>query len=100
MGVDWSKRGDYIVRKHGVTPEQADEALADRAALVQDPDPASRSGVSVRTIGHSESYGRLLTVITVTDDDGTVYGVNAWRSNDVDTRKYQYERGDDDGQEA
>lgn len=83
------------MRKHGVTLAQAEEALADKNALVQDPDPASKSGVSVRTIGHSDDFGYLITVITVTDDDGTVYGVNAWRSNDVDTRKYQYYRGDE-----
>ncbi len=87
MAVDWSKRGDYIA-KHKMTPEIANEALADENALVPDPDPASKSGVSVRTIGRSATLGDLVTVITVTDDDGMVYGVNAWRSNLQDIRKY------------
>jgi hypothetical protein len=25
--VDWSKRGEYMERKHGITPEVADDAL-------------------------------------------------------------------------
>jgi hypothetical protein len=67
-------------REHGVTPGDADEALADPARLVLDPDPASQSGRSVRTIGWSETKAHPLTVITV-DDDGTTYGVNGWESN-------------------
>lgn len=87
MAADWSKRGEYIIAKHQTTPEQANEALADPEALVLNPDPASRSGVSARTIGYSPSRAALLTVITV-DEDGTVFGINAWRSNDTDQRKY------------
>ena len=49
--VDWSKRDEYITEKHGTTPEQADEALADPMRVVIDPDPASKSGASVRIIG-------------------------------------------------
>jgi hypothetical protein len=64
--------------RHGVTAEQADEAPADPDALVFDPDYASQSGRSVRTIGWSGSAGRLLTVITVTEDDVT-YGSTAGR---------------------
>lgn len=88
MGVDWSKRGDYMRRRHGVTPKQADEALADLNALVFDPDYASTSGRSVRTIGWSGSADRVLTVITLAAD-GTTYGVNGWRSNDIDSRHYR-----------
>jgi hypothetical protein len=51
-------------------------------------DPASRSGVSVRTIGVAVSFGALLTVITVVED-GVVWGLNAWRSSDRDARKYR-----------
>lgn len=79
MDVDWSHRGDYMAERH----EQADEALADPDALVFDPDYASQSGRSVRTIGWSSTAGQLLTVITVTEDDVT-YGVNGWPANDID----------------
>jgi uncharacterized DUF497 family protein len=100
VDVDWSHRGDYMAERHGVTVEQADEALADPDALVFDPDYASQSGRSVRTIGWSGSAGRLLTVITVTEDDVT-YGVNGWPANDIDARHYRdanpaEQRGDSD----
>ncbi|BBZ00803.1 hypothetical protein MCHIJ_02400 [Mycolicibacterium chitae] len=87
MPVDWSKRGEYIAKRR-MTPAIADEALTDPARLVQDPDPASKSGVSVRTIGYSPSFGALVTVITV-EEAGTVFGINAWPSNDTDSRKYE-----------
>ena len=86
VAADWSVRGEYIA-KHGLTPAMADEALADASAHVLDPDPASRSGVSVRTIGWSDTFGGLVTVITVFDE-GRVWGINAWPSSDRDIRKY------------
>jgi len=69
----------------------ADEALEDPDALRTDPDPASRSGRSARTIGNSTSAGCLVTVITV-EEAGPTYGVNAWKSNQIDIRRYQEER--------
>jgi uncharacterized DUF497 family protein len=100
VGVDWSHQGDYMAERHGVSAEQADEALADPDALVFDPDYSSQSGRSVRTIGWSGSAGRLLTVITVTED-GVTYGVNGWAANDIDARHYRdvnpaEQRGDSD----
>lgn len=95
MAVDWSKRSEYITLKHGVTPAQADEALADDNAVVFTPDYNSASGESVRTIGDSPSYGDILTVITV-DHDGTTYGVNAWKANSRDRRYYEQGGSDDE----
>lgn len=85
--ADWSHRGDYI-GKHGVTPDEADEALADPERLVIDPDPASKSGRGVRIIGYSIAAQVVLTVI-VLDHEGTTYGVNAWKANAKDLRRYQ-----------
>lgn len=85
--ADWSHRGDYI-GKRGLTPVEADEALADPDRLVIDPDPASKSGRGVRIIGYSITAQAVLTVI-VLDDEGTTYGVNAWRANAKDLRRYQ-----------
>ncbi len=89
-----------MAERHGVTGEHADEALADPDALVFDPDYASQSGCSVRTIGWSSTAGQLLTVITVTED-GVTYGVNGWPANDIDARHYRdagpaEQRGDSD----
>jgi uncharacterized DUF497 family protein len=88
VGVDWSHRGDYIVGKHGVTPAEADAALADPDRVVIDPDYNSNSGRGVRNIGYCPTRGELLTVLTLTNE-GTVYGVNAWASNVRDKGIYQ-----------
>ena len=74
--------------RHGVEAAWANEALKDPDALRIVPDPASRSGRSIRTIGYSPSAGCLLTVITVTEGD-VIYGVNSWKSNDIDIRRYR-----------
>ena len=55
--------------------------------LVIEPDYASRSGRSSRTIGMSFSAGFVITVITVVDE-GRTWGVNAWRSSESDIRHY------------
>lgn len=75
-------------RKHGVTTEEADEALDDPDRVVLNPDPASKSGQSVRVIGYSISAADLITVITV-EYEGTTYGGNGWRSSDIDRRRYR-----------
>lgn len=85
--ADWSHRRDYIVTTHGVTPEEADEALFDPERIVINPDYNSTSGRSVRIIGFSQTADELLTVIVV-ENDGVTYGVNAWRSNARDRRIY------------
>ena len=81
-----------MAARPGISVEQATEALADPEALAFDPDYASQSGRSVHTISWSPSAGRLLTVITVSED-GVLCGVNGWPANEVDTHRYQ---GDDD----
>lgn len=40
--VDWSERAEHMLERHGVTPEQAQEALADDTRIVFEPDYASR----------------------------------------------------------
>jgi hypothetical protein len=97
VAVDWSKRGDYIVAKHGVTPAEADEALSDPDRVVLDPDYNSQSGRGVRTIGFCPSRSELLSVLTLTDE-GTEYGVNAWPSNARDKVIYRNanQESDDD----
>lgn len=88
VAADWTHRCDYVVQRHGVTPAQASEALDDPSAVIFDPDYNTNNGRSVRTIGYSPSLGDVLSVITV-EEDGIVYGANAWRSNSRDRRYYK-----------
>jgi len=88
MDVDWSYRAEYVRDRHGIDVEWTFEACSDPDALQIEPDPASRSGRSVRTVGYSPSAGCLITVITV-EEDGVVYGVNGWRSNETDVNRYR-----------
>ena len=93
-GIDWTQRGEYLA-KHGLTPALAKEAWNDPNRLVISPDPASISGRTIRVIGWSTTFARLVTVIVLPDDD-VVWGVNAWPSNSTDQRRYQQEPTDVD----
>lgn len=93
--VDWSWREAYIRARHGVKPVWADEAVDDEHAVWLEPDPASRTGASVRVIGWSRSAGEVLTVILVDArvdpsdlPQGDWWGSNAWVANEQDRRLY------------
>lgn len=77
--------------RHQITPEQAEEALADEQCVVFEPDYASVSGQSIRVIGAAASIGQVLTVIVVADGAGKVWGASAWRSNRRDRAYYEAE---------
>lgn len=95
--VDWSRRGEYMERKHGIKPEVADDALADANRVLIDPDYNSTSGQSVRIIGYSIIADDIITVI-VLENDGIEYGVNGWSANVKDRRIYN--DGSYDGEEG
>jgi hypothetical protein len=93
--VDWSKRAEYVRSRHGVEPEWANEAVSDPHAVWLEPDPASRSGQSLRVIGYSGTARELLTVILVRPDadpseqpEGDWWGSNAWVADNRDRRLY------------
>lgn len=85
--VDWSKRGEYMQRKHGITPEVADDALGDANWVFIEPDYHSTRGDSIRIIGYSTLADDIITVI-VLEHEGTEYGVNGWSANAKDRRIY------------
>lgn len=88
--IDWKHRATYMTERHGVLPEEADEAVRDVDALWFDPDPKSRSGDSVRVIGYSHTASAVLTVILVGKESGFGwYGANGWRSNSTERRMYE-----------
>jgi hypothetical protein len=72
--LDWQHRGGYIrtrsKRRLGDTdiePAWADEAFADTNAVVDSPDPASKSGLSDRLVGYSASAHMVIVVIYLRD---------------------------------
>lgn len=93
---DWSHRREHIEhrsRRKGEPEDDiliawANEAFLDPQAAVIDPDYASRSGTSVRTIGWSDQAGFLITVITVRDPSRHLWGATAFRANATDERHY------------
>lgn len=85
--IDWSYRGPYMERKHGVSIDEATCALADSAVLLLDPDPAGVSGETVRLVGFCERTARLITVILLPTHRGLI-GVNGWPSNATDRKRY------------
>lgn len=95
--VDWSKRGEYMQRRHHIAPEVANDALSDANRVLIDPDYNSTSGQSVRIIGYSIIADEVITVI-VLEHDGTEYGVNGWLANAKD--RHIYNAGTYDAQEG
>ena len=72
----------------------ANEALDDPDRVVITPDPASKSGRAVRTIGWSYTANRIIAVITLVDN-GRLHGVNGWVANSSDQRLYREEDRDE-----
>jgi hypothetical protein len=94
--VDWQYRGDYIrtrsARRPGDTdiePEWADEAFADDDALIDSPDPASKSGKTDRLVGYSPSARMVIVVLHLREG---LIGVNAWKANPTQSNRYWAER--------
>lgn len=90
--LDWQFRAEYIrtrtSRRPGdidIEPSWADEAFADADALVDSPDLASRSGETDRLVGYSPSARMVIVVIYLRDG---LIGVNAWKANDTQSRRY------------
>ena len=93
--IDWSRRDGYIRSHHRIVQEWADEAVNDDHAVWLRPDPASRSGHSVRIIGYSRTASNVLTVILVSPEAdpsdlpaGDWWGANAWVAGERDRRLY------------
>ena len=83
--LNWQYRGDYIRSRSArrpddtdIEPEWADEAFADDDALVDSPDPASKSGETDRLVGYSSAARMVIVVIYLRD---RLIGVNAWKAN-------------------
>jgi len=91
--IDWSFAEEHMWSRHRVLVPWAKEAAVDPHRLTFDPDPASRSGSSIRVIGYSPQADAVLVLIAVRFD-GRLFAASAWRANDVQARKYR--EGDSD----
>ena len=94
--LDWQHRGEYIrtrsQRRPGdidIEPAWADEAFVDEDALVDSPDPASKSGATDRLVGYSPTARMVIVVIYLREE---LVGVNAWKANETQTRRYWEDR--------
>lgn len=89
--VDWSHGAEHMFAEHQVTAEQATEALADVDALLFDPDPKSKSGISARVMGFSPTAAAVLVVILVhrENEPEAWWGANGWRATGSDRRRYR-----------
>ena len=91
--LGWQYAGGYVRTRSarrpgdtGIEPVKADEAFAGDDALVSSPDPASKP---VRPAGWSvscSSAAHVVTVVTCLRD--CLIGVNAWRANPTQARRY------------
>lgn len=94
--LDWQYRGEYIRTRSqrwlgdaDIEPAWADEAFEDQDALIDSPDPASKSGKTDRLVGYSPAARMVIVVIYVRDE---LIGVNAWKANETQTRRYWEDR--------
>lgn len=74
--------------RHELTPTEAEEAFFDPLKVFFQPDPASSSGTSDRSIGFSPTAGLILTVITVRFED-RIYRATAWQSSLTQQKQYE-----------
>lgn len=86
--IDWSFAEAHMWSRHRVLVQWAREALHDSRGLILDPDPAGRSGSSVRLIGYSQKANCVLAVIVVRYRD-KMFAASAWKANREQTRMYQ-----------
>ena len=97
---DWTHRREHIesraarkgaAAETNIPVEWANEAYADPMAVDFIPDYASKSGEGMRRIGWSDSAGFLISIITVRDNTGHLWGATAFRSNTYDQASYEEE---------
>ena len=74
--------------EQNILVQWAGQAYLNESAVTFDPDYASDTGLSMRTIGWSDPAGFLIIVITVRDENDHLRGATAFRANSTDERHY------------
>jgi hypothetical protein len=80
--------------RHRILVQWAHEACRDPDRLTFDPDPAGRSGRSVRIVGYSILARSLLVVILVREGS-RLFAATAWPANQRDWQMYRAGVSDD-----
>jgi len=86
--IDWSFAETHMWSRHRILVSWAREAVRDPRGLTLDPDPAGRSGSSIRLIGYSQTTNCVLAVIMVRFQ-GALFAASAWKANREQTRMYR-----------
>ena len=93
---DWLHRREHIEQRsqrkgeteQNILVQWAGQAYLNESAVTFDPDYASDTGLSMRTIGWSDPAGFLIIVITVRDENDHLRGATAFRANCMDECHY------------
>ena len=86
--IDWSFAVEHMWSRHLILLTWAQEAVRDINRLTLNPDPASRSGSSIRIIGYSRGADMVLAVIIV-EFHGRYFAASAWKANESQARHYR-----------
>ena len=63
--LDFETAAEHIWQGHRILMDWVREACSDDDRVILDPDPASRSGQSLRIVGFSASFGHPVTVVAI-----------------------------------
>ena len=88
QSIDWSLAVEHMWSRHLILLTWAQEAVRDANRVILNPDPASRSGTSIRVIGYSPGADVVLVVIIV-ELQGRLFAASAWRANKSQERRYR-----------
>lgn len=91
MAIEWDEEaaGHIWDRDRRITTQEATEAVEDVDALLFDPDPTSRSGLTARFVGYSATRQQILCVIVLHGTDIDWLGVTAFPANSTYRRRYK-----------
>ncbi len=87
--IDWSGREHKLARTEGTINESwIQEVINDPAALWYNPDPLSKTGMTVRVIGHSITANRVFVVVMIQTGDNEWTGLTAYPANKRNRKNY------------
>ena len=86
-GVHWHDHA--LAKLPGLTIDDLVDVLNDPNQLVIDPDPNSESGLNHRVVGFSIGRRKVMTLVLLRNDDGTLCCLTTFPANSRDRKLYQ-----------